>query len=76
MRIIVHALPGQKDMWMEVIVISISTSESILCMTLLRLRFSDHKLMLVNSVDNVADLLTKLLTKTPFLSLRKTLLGF
>ena len=34
------------------------------------------KLMPVNSVDNVADLLTKPLTKTPFLSLRKTLLGF
>ena len=30
------------------------------------------KLMPVNSVDNVADLLTKPLTKTPFLSLRKT----
>ncbi len=34
------------------------------------------KLMPVNSVDNVADLLTKPLTKTPFLSLRKSLLGF
>ncbi len=34
------------------------------------------KLMPVNSVDNVADLLTKPLTKTPILSLRKTLLGF
>ena len=33
------------------------------------------KLMPVNSVDNVADLLTKPLTKAPFLSLRKTLLG-
>ncbi len=34
------------------------------------------KQMPVNSVDNVADLLTKQLTKTPFLSLWKTLLGF
>jgi hypothetical protein len=34
------------------------------------------KLMPVNSVDNVADLLTKPLTKAPFLTLRKRLLGF
>ena len=34
------------------------------------------KLMPVNSVDNVADLLTKPLTKAPFLSPWKTLLGF
>ncbi len=34
------------------------------------------KLIPVNSVDNVTDLLTKPLTKTPFLSQRKSLLGF
>jgi hypothetical protein len=34
------------------------------------------KRMPVNSVDNVADLLTKPLTKAPFLTLRKRLLGF
>jgi hypothetical protein len=34
------------------------------------------KLVPVASVDNVADLLTKPLTKAPFLSLWKRLLGF
>ncbi len=34
------------------------------------------KLMPVNSVGNVADLLTKPLIKAPFLTLRKRLLGF
>ncbi len=40
MRTIVHALLGQRDLWVEVIVLNISTSESIFCMTLWSLRFS------------------------------------
>ncbi len=70
-RTTVHALPGQKDLRVEVLVLNLSNSESILCMTLWRIKI----LMPVNSVDIVADLLMKPWTKAPVLSLQKWLSG-